>query len=783
LIAWEKTQGGDPDEIYRIGAAQKEKLIQLGFNNIDSLLNANPIDVSLEDLPNIGGIRAKRIRAILQANRSGTPVLPDPNDVPDRKDFEFYVDFEYFNNLNINVKKEWPQLLGHEMIFMIGVGWEEPQGKWNFEPFIAKKENLDQEGEMIEEFIQFLDTKTNGAFKDSDRTALYHWTSAEVTQSRKAARRLNLSQNHPINQLPWVDLQKAFMQTPCGIPGAWGFGLKEVAKGLGKLDTNFDPQWVGDMDDGLGAMVLGWRAYENRRPANCDEMKIIRQYLEADCKALWCILRWMRARDPGLPFDVPGQIYVGWDKVVKGFSKPDTKEAFAALNDGKGVIIYLQPILNKRTGIKKIQHLIWGDWLLLLESQAGWRKVYSRGTTGWIHKSHIQEDRLLEVNFVDVGQGDGCFIVTPDDRYILIDAGMEDHMYRFLRWRFRHFQHPVTFDAAIITHPDKDHYYGFRKFFDREDEAVQNVQFECVYHNGIIERKSGDLGASEKIGDVKYVTEVVTGRSELKRILSSIRGGDFLGTLRKADQCGRVNDIRMLGAGKHEPMYMEGYEKNKELSFEVLAPVPEESNGNLHLRWFKNNAGKTKNGHSITLRLKYKDVYILLGGDLNIPAEEYLLGHYGESIQPYKDLNEEQKEAVIEKAREFFVSDVAKSCHHGSADVSSEFLQTVNAVATVVSSGDDESHCHPRPESLGVLGKYGRGTRPLIKDREIEFIDQLLHNLGRSVAVYGMITLRTDGKHALMAQKLEKQRPNGQKWDLTLLRPGEDGRLHYHSKH
>jgi len=812
LIAWEKTPGGDPCALYRIGATQKQELAEKGYDSIDALLRDVPSAIPLEKLAGIGEVSAKEIRAILQANRTGTPVLPKSEAVPLKKEFEFFVDFEFLSNLNVDFKKEWPELAGREMLFMIGVGWEEG-GKWQFEAFVAAKESREQEREMIEAFIKFLQQKTSGAFTDAKRTAIYHWTSAEKTQSTRAARRLGLPVDHPFRQLPWVDLQKSFKQTPCGVPGAWGYGLKAVAKALGKLDAAYDPQWVGVLDDGLGAMVMGWKAYENSRPATCDEMKILKQYLAADCKALWCTLRWMRAGHPGSPFNAAGQSYVGWERVKKGFARPESEQGFVALNGGKGVFVYLQPILGKQTGIKSVQHLIWGDWVSVLEAQEDWLKITSRGTLGWVHKRFVQKERLLEVNFVDVGQGDGCFIVTPDDEFILIDAGQEDHMYRFLLWRFRHFQRPITFKAAIITHPDQDHYYGFRKFFDEKDKAVQNVRFERFYHNGIIERRSGDLGAStiDAQGN-KVITEVVADQQALEQVLSGTKGGGtFLRLMRNAHASGRVDEIRMLAAAKSAPTFMPGYEEGRPLSIQVLAPVPEGPPGERHLRWFEGNVSKTKNGHSVVLRLKYGSVRLLLGGDLNIPAEAYLLGHYGGIDRPFNELSADDKETAIANAREFFASDVAKACHHGSADVSSEFLRAVEAIATVVSSGDNEPHSHPRPEALGVLGKYGRGERPLIfstelarsaqekvkhpyilrqrlnqaveDKREIEFIDGLIQELGRSVAVYGMITLRTDGEQVLMAQKLEQPGSGGRKWDLYLLSRDEHGCLQYSPKH
>ena len=100
---------------------------------------------------------------------------------------------------------------------------------------------------------------------------------------------------------------------------------------------------------------------------------------------------------------------------------------------------------------KPVQHLLWGDWLRLKQGRSGdWREVHARGCDGWMHKDHIQTNRILEVVFVDIGQGDGCLVVTPDDEHIVIDAGEDDSMYRFLHWRYNGFKGGWTFAAGIM---------------------------------------------------------------------------------------------------------------------------------------------------------------------------------------------------------------------------------------------------------------------------------------------------------------------------------------------
>jgi hypothetical protein len=54
-----------------------------------------------------------------------------------------------------------------------------------------------------------------------------------------------------------------------------------------------------------------------------------------------------------------------------------------------------------------------------------------------------------------------------------------------------------------------------------------------------------------------------------------------------------------------------------------------------------------------------------------------------------------------------FLCDVAKACHHGSEDVSYQFLQAMQPAATVISSGDNEGHDHPRPSIIAASATTG----------------------------------------------------------------------------
>jgi beta-lactamase superfamily II metal-dependent hydrolase len=475
---------------------------------------------------------------------------------------------------------------------------------------------------------------------------------------------------------------------------------------------------------------------------------------------------------------------------------------------------------------KAVQQLLWGDFVRKTGNrQDGWVEIFARGTKGWVEETALQSNRILEVVFVDIGQGDGCLVVSPDDKQLLVDAGQGDNMRRFLRWRFNKFQKPSQFEAIVISHPDADHYKGFDEIFDET-----NVRIGTIYHNGIVERAGDDPLGPKADG---FLTDIIPDHAALAKLLAkpaSFQGKQYPTMLNKALSSGRVGNIRMLAAGDK---FMPGFTGNKGFAIEVLGPVVEpDERGNPRLRWLK-DVGKTKNGHSVVLRLRYNHVSILLGGDLNIPSEQLLLSHHTKMKVP--PTNAEQEGLIVEAARKVFQVDIAKACHHGSADFSDLFLQSLNPIATIISSGDAEPHAHPRADSLGTVGKFSRGARPLVFSTELsrsaaelvkhphvlrvqfreaqksleqakdrlakvtadkekdaaekavakaqKAFDKLVDGLERSVAVFGAINVRTDGEKVVIAYKIERPSSPKKKWDVYQLEPTEAGILRFVSQH
>lgn len=91
------------------------------------------------------------------------------------------------------------------------------------------------------------------------------------------------------------------------------------------------------------------------------------------------------------------------------YLKSETAKVYKA-SDGEDVLI----------------ELLLGDRVEILDPipQNGLLKVHSRwAPSGYIDPKYLGDKPLLELYFIDVGQGDGILIVTPERKHILIDGG------------------------------------------------------------------------------------------------------------------------------------------------------------------------------------------------------------------------------------------------------------------------------------------------------------------------------------------------------------------------
>lgn len=488
----------------------------------------------------------------------------------------------------------------------------------------------------------------------------------------------------------------------------------------------------------------------------------------------------------------------------------------------------IKTFLRAQDRSKKVVEVMWGDWLWVDgEEPDGWlRVIWGRTSlkpqTLYIEKAHTTEERPLEIIFMDVGQGDGAVLITPEkganERVIIIDAGLTGRMHQFLSKRFGGYNgKSFRFHAAIITHPDNDHYLGFETIF-----KSPLYGFEVIYHSGLVERPVGGtfekLGRQEEDSGVTYITGVVDGRASIAPLFpdsANTRKYDYPRVMLGALGNPGIDRFALLSTAtatdENGRKWMPGFAPSdgRAYQIEVLGPVVEHAaDGRRRLRRI-GSYGETKNGHSVILRLHYNGFKVLFGGDLNDKAEKFLLAHYAGA--PKFPTKAADQKAMIEKAAGFFRSDIMKVCHHGSEKVTDAFLETVFPAAFVISSGDEEGHVHPRPDLLGRLGRLGRGEAPLILSTELQrstremgdeklasrlmgrllalegkpsegdlkmLTDGIADLSGSNVTVDGTIYLKTNGVDLLVAFRIETGSQT-KKWFVYQYRlrkvPMEDG--------
>jgi len=425
-------------------------------------------------------------------------------------------------------------------------------------------------------------------------------------------------------------------------------------------------------------------------------------------------------------------------------------------------------IYKNRSSNSKSNKVLLGTILDVLDETSEFYEVGTRGRGrgGYVKKEDVLLKPILKSFFVDVGQGDGIIIEHPEG-IMLVDAGPNSNMYHFMLYRYRNIlaERSIHIENIIISHPDYDHFGGLIPLI-----RDTRFTFGTIYHNGIqrfteyeddrgrkinIEAKISELeshGALRKISSRKSViTNTLDDLNSIANFIDKHKTHVQRGFKTFWNLCIDAKSQNRLKGSKRITVkddYLKGFEPDNDLKIQILGPIPNELNTNkVEYLTFKkpkkrHDSGSrsyfshshTRNGHSIILKFLYGDFSILLGGDLNIPAQKHLMKHYRGNL-------------------EVFNADVCKACHHGSADYDLNFVKLLKPQATIISSGDNTNgYDHPMPDAIGAYCKHSSGENPLLFSTEI---GRAVSGENRQNTHYGLVNLRTDGTQLVLAQMKE----------------------------
>ena len=198
----------------------------------------------------------------------------------------------------------------------------------------------------------------------------------------------------------------------------------------------------------------------------------------------------------------------------------------------------------------------------------------------WFLVLNQRPERILETDFLDVGQGDAILIKTPKGQTVLIDGGPDNKVLEKLGKYLQPLQKRI--DLIILTHPHADHVSGLI-------EVLRRYSVGLVVLNGVY--------------------------------LKTDNYDQFLNAIED-------NKVKVLIAEAGEAIHFD-----KDLEFDILSP-----NKNLAGLAFNKNsesfgtAGDDVNDTSIVGKLIFNDFSIMFMADATSKIENQILA-YGDNLK------------------------------------------------------------------------------------------------------------------------------------------------------
>jgi beta-lactamase superfamily II metal-dependent hydrolase len=402
----------------------------------------------------------------------------------------------------------------------------------------------------------------------------------------------------------------------------------------------------------------------------------------------------------------------------------------------------------------------------------------------------LRDTPLLRLSMIDVQQGDGLILETPEGKIVLIDGGDNQLFARHVAARFAGTseEKPLEVDAIVITHGDADHFEGLAEIV--KSETLVNTVTEPrrerkrvflhparVLHNGLVKAPSSVAGRRTPDAELLGATQEFDGRLYATRLvdrLDEVDPTDMNGPFRnwaaalehwEARRAALgLDPIDIARVGTDTPERLDFLTEEDGIAIDLFGPLVEnhgttaavpflrtpKNDPRLHLpthvpKYGGYSASHTINGHSIAFRLRFGNVRFMLTGDLNRESME-----------------------VARLARpQDLAAEILKVPHHGSHDFDYAFLEAVGAVVSMVSSGDESAakeYIHPRATLVAALGKAARADLGVVFITELaaffrqrgeavesrpDTVDDRKPFFAFERTNFGIVHIRTDGERVL----------------------------------
>ncbi len=316
------------------------------------------------------------------------------------------------------------------------------------------------------------------------------------------------------------------------------------------------------------------------------------------------------------------------------------------------------------------------------------------------------------VEYIDVGQGNSCFVELPDGKTVLIDGGnvasgqeVSEHLKE---------KGVKQIDYLIGTHADADHIGGLN--YVLETHEVKNIYRPFQISGTGSNLDSFEVYEDEDLAEVYgLMCSELGSRNKISRITTNVYK-KFISSIYSETYTEEGKSKNSIVTVFYDGLKISG----KDYEIEFYAPLVRDELYNLSD--YSNTLGfatkgygaNESNGNSAIFTLKICNKTFLFTGDAPFTSgSEDEISESGFAEQDFVNSLSETEKLVLNNVSVFLVG------HHGSKYSSGEkLLSLILPSFAVVSVGEDNFYDHPHYTAIQRTQKYKKQTDPILYTKD-----------------------------------------------------------------